>query len=317
MDVLSIGETMVVFSPNEVGPMRYARDFTSHIAGAETNTLIGLQKLGISTGWISQLGNDELGQRILSFVRGEGINVDFVKLTDDANTGIFIKEKFRSNQTRVHYYRSGSAASQMNENLINKDYVSQFKFLYLTGITPAISSSSKDTMLHLLKVSKQLGLKIIFDPNLRLKLWDEDEAKATLLSIIKECDIILPGISEGEFLFGLSDERKIAQKMIDLGAETVVVKLGEQGAYYHSGDQTGYEKASQEVEVVDPVGAGDGFAAGFIAGYIEQMSIQDAVHQGCDAGALVTTVKGDVEGLPTKEELENLNSKNKTDDVIR
>lgn len=71
MDVLSIGETMVVFAPKEVGPMRYAQDFSTHIAGAETNTLIGLEKLGVKTGWISQIGNDELGQKILNFVRGE------------------------------------------------------------------------------------------------------------------------------------------------------------------------------------------------------------------------------------------------------
>nr|WP_263313915.1 sugar kinase [Mammaliicoccus sp. Marseille-Q6498] len=317
MDVLSIGETMVVFSPNEVGPMRYARDFNTHIAGAETNTLIGLQKLGVKTGWISQLGNDELGQRILSFVKGEGINVDSVKLTDEANTGLFLKEKVRSNQTRVHYYRKGSAASLMTKDCIDKNYVSQFKYLYITGITPALSESSKDTMMYLISVAKEFGLTIIFDPNLRLKLWSEDEARKTLLNLISLSDIVLPGISEGEFLFNQDNEKEIAQSIIDIGPTTVIVKLGEKGAYYQDSKQSGYAEASESVEVVDPVGAGDGFAAGFIAGYIEGMSIHDAVEQACNAGALVTTVKGDVEGLPSKEELNQLKSQNKTDDVIR
>ncbi|GGI00437.1 2-dehydro-3-deoxygluconokinase [Mammaliicoccus vitulinus] len=317
MDVLSIGETMVVFAPKEVGPMRYAHDFTTHIAGAETNTLIGLEKLGIKTGWISQLGNDELGYKILSFVRGEGINVDAVHLTDDAPTGLFLKEKNRQDQTRVHYYRKGSAASLMTTSNIDEEYVAQFKYLYVTGITPALSEDCKDTIFHLISVAKKLNLKIIFDPNLRLKLWNEAQARETLLNIISLSDIVLPGISEGAFLFNERSEKKIAQNIIALGASTVIVKLGSEGAYYENDEHVGYAKASKNVEVVDPVGAGDGFAAGFIAGYIEGLSLHDAVEQACNAGALVTTVKGDVEGLPSKEEIKQLKNNINTDDVIR
>ncbi|WP_239749709.1 sugar kinase [Mammaliicoccus sp. O-M53] len=317
MDVLSIGETMVVFSPNEVGPMRYAHSFTSHIAGAETNTLIGLEKLDIKTGWISQLGNDELGHKILSFVRGEGINVDAVQLIEDAPTGIFLKEKVRQDQTRVHYYRKGSAASLMTNSNIDKDYIAKFKYLYVTGITPALSESCKETTFHLISIAKQLNLKIIFDPNLRLKLWSEDEARETLLKMISLSDIVLPGISEGEFLFNEKSEEKIAQNIIEHGASIVVVKLGSKGAYYHNENYAGYATASKKIEVVDPVGAGDGFAAGFIAGYIDGLSIHEAVEQACNAGALVTTVKGDVEGLPSKEEIEKMKNTKITDDVIR
>lgn len=317
MDVLSIGETMIAFSPNEVGPMRYARDFSTHIAGAETNTLIGLEKLGVRTGWISQLGNDELGHRILSFVRGEGINVDSVKLTDEARTGLFLKEKARYGQTHVHYYRNDSAASIMSKDNIDKSYISQFKYLYITGITPALSENCKEAVLYLINVAKELGLKVIFDPNLRLKLWSEEEARETLLNIISLSDIVLPGISEGEFLFNEKSEDKIAQHIVDLGPSTVIVKLGEKGAYYQTRNESGYAKASKEIEVVDPVGAGDGFAAGYIAGFINGLSLHDAVEQACNAGALVTTVKGDVEGLPSENELEQFKNQNKTDDVIR
>ncbi|PTK14159.1 sugar kinase [Mammaliicoccus sciuri] len=317
MDVLSIGETMVVFAPKEVGPMRYAQDFSTHIAGAETNTLIGLEKLGVKTGWISQLGNDELGQKILNFVRGEGINVDSVKLISEAPTGIFLKEKFRQDQTRVHYYRKGSAASLMSEVNIDESYVAQFKYLYVTGITPALSASCKQTIFKLISTAKSLGLQIVFDPNLRLKLWSEDEAKETLKQLIALSDIVLPGTSEGAFLFNTQSEEEIAQEIINLGASTVVVKLGSKGAYYVHNDISGYAKASKEIEVVDPVGAGDGFAAGLIAGIIEGLSIHEATEQACNAGALVTTVKGDVEGLPTKEEIEQMKYTGHVDDVIR
>ncbi|WP_323704872.1 sugar kinase [Mammaliicoccus sp. Dog046] len=317
MDVLSIGETMIVFSPKEDGPMRYAHDFTTHIAGAETNTLIGLEKLGVKSGWISQLGNDELGHKILSFVRGEGINVDSVTLNNDASTGLFLKEKLNQDQTRVHYYRSNSAASKMTDANIDLDYVAQFKYLYVTGITPALSENCKKMIFHLIDEAKKLGLKIIFDPNLRLKLWAEDEARETLINIIALSDIVLPGISEGAFLFGDTDEEIIANKMIELGASTVVVKLGSKGAFYKDKNEAGYAQASKIVNVIDPVGAGDGFAAGFIAGYINGLSLNEAVEQGCNVGALVTTVKGDVEGLPTLEALEQMKDSNDIEDVIR
>ena len=213
MDVLSIGETMVVFAPKEVGPMRYTQDFSTHIAGAETNTLIGLEKLGVKTGWISQLGNDELGQKILNFVRGEGINVDSVKLISEAPTGIFLKEKFRQDQTRVHYYRKGSAASLMSEANIDESYVAQFKYLYVTGITPALSASCKQTIFKLISTAKSLGLQIVFDPNLRLKLWSEDEAKETLKQIIALSDIVLPGTSEGHF-YSIHNLKKKSHKKL-------------------------------------------------------------------------------------------------------
>lgn len=315
MDVLSIGETMIAFSPTEVGPMRYHNDFTSHIAGAETNTLIGLAKLGVSTGWISQLGDDEFGHRILSFVRGEGVDVSRVSLTKDYPTGIFFKEKVREDQTRVNYYRSHSAASAMTDDLIDEDYIKQFKYLYITGITPALSDSCRQLILNLIKVARSHQLTVVFDPNLRLKLWSEDTARQVLTDIIAQSDIVLPGIAEGEFLFNETDEHQIAQRILELGAKLVVVKLGAKGAYYQSNEENGYAKAAFEVNVVDPVGAGDGFAAGFLAGYLEDLPLQQAVEQACNVGALVTTVKGDIEGLPSKEELTNI--KHQTDDVIR
>jgi len=317
MDVISLGETMVLFNPHSTGKMRYCQDFSTKVAGAESNTLIGLSKLGYQTGWISRVGKDELGARILSTLRGEGVDVSFVIRDEDAPTGLFLKEKTNERHTKVFYYRKGSAASFMSIGDINEEYLASAKYLYITGITPALSSSCYESVFHSIKIAKKHGLKVVFDPNLRKTLWGEHEARETLIDVAKEVDIILPGISEGEFLFGEQTPEKICSQFHQLGVETVVVKLGEKGAYYSSKGETSYIEGYPVHKVVDPIGAGDGFAAGFLSGLLDHVPLQEAVKRGCAVGSIVVTVEGDIEGLPDKEELYHFMNAITSEDVTR
>ncbi|MGG3623661.1 sugar kinase [Bacillus gobiensis] len=313
MDVISIGETMVLFTPQEDGLLRYNRNFSAKIAGAETNTLIGLTRLGIKTGWISKVGSDEFGRLILSQIRGEGIDTSQVISDNKHPTGIFFKEKTYESSMKVMYYRKGSAASTITKHDIDSDYISRSSYLYVTGITPALSESSLEAVFYAMQLAKEHHTKIVFDPNVRKKLWSEEKAKATLLEMAKLADIMLPGTSEGEFLFGTKDEKEIAKKVLDMGCELAVVKMGASGAYYESHNQHGYVSGYKVDRVVDPVGAGDGFAAGVISGLIENAGIEKAVQRGCAIGAIVTTVNGDIEGLPDKEILRHFVHKSSED----
>lgn len=317
MDVVSIGETMVSFTPNTNGQMRYAKQFSKRIAGAETNTLIGLAKLGHRTGWISSVGNDEFGSAILSAVRGEGVDTSQVHISLSSPTGLLFKEYMNEDHIQVHYYRNHSAASKLTPNDINEKYISESKYLYITGITPALSESCREAIFHSITIAKRHNVKVIFDPNLRTKLWDEVTAKKTLLAIAEKSNIILPGIQEGKFLFNESSPQKIAELFHDLGTEKVVIKLGEKGAYYSTGSESEYVPAFRIKKVVDPVGAGDGFAAGFISGLLDQLPMSEAVARACVIGAVVTTVSGDIEGLLDRKGLENFTQSFLSDDVLR
>jgi 2-dehydro-3-deoxygluconokinase len=317
MDVIGIGETMIVFTPDTNGPMRYARNFSSRIAGAETNTLIGLSKLGYQTGWISKVGNDEFGASILSFVRGEGVDVSRVKIEKQAPTGILFKEMANQQSVNVYYYRKNSAASLLAPDDIDPDYIRQAKYLFITGITPALSDSCKETIFSVIEIAKYHSVPVVFDPNLRRKLWTDDEAKRVLIEIAKKADIILPGVSEGEFLFATKNSEEIAASFHQLGAKMVIVKLGEKGAYYSTDKEKAFVPALHVEHVVDPVGAGDGFAAGFLSGLLDHLSINEAVKRGCTIGALVTTVFGDVEGQPNRETLQTFMSSARLEDVHR
>ncbi|MFD1413354.1 sugar kinase [Oceanobacillus jeddahense] len=317
MDVLSIGETMVLFSPKTSGQLRYANDFSARIAGAESNTLIGLAKLGYQTSWISRVGNDELGAKIVSAVRGEGVDTTHVKQDKEASTGLFLKEKTNAQTSSIFYYRKDSAASKMTPKDIENIDVSDTKYLYLTGITPALSQSCEEAISTLLHKAKQKKVTIVFDPNIRKKLLDKTSGAEQIRKIIGLSDIVLPGKSEGDFLFDTTETTEISQRCRDLGAGTVVVKLGEKGAYYENKETSGFVDAYSVPYVVDPVGAGDGFAAGLLSGLLDGLAWKEAVKRACAMGALVTQVDGDIEGLPSREQLKIFMESNMQDDVNR
>lgn len=310
MDVVSIGETMVLFTPREQGQMRYMRSYTSRIAGAETNTLIGLAKLGHRAGWISQVGQDEFGAQIMAAVRGEGVDTSQTTVHPSAPTGVFFKERLQEASVRVYYYRQGSAASLLAPESINENYIACAKYLYLTGITPALSPTCRETVFHAIGLARKHGVQVVFDPNLRRKLWSEEEAREVLTRLCGMADMVLAGISEGTFLFGDGDRDEngeksirpyLAERFLQLGCKAAILKLGAEGAYYSTRMEHKRVPGFKVDHVADPVGAGDGFAAGVLSGLLDGLSLEEAVRRGCAIGAAVVTVNGDMEGLPDRE----------------
>lgn len=304
-EVVTLGETMVLFNPVENSPLRYVHYFSKHVAGAESNVAIGLTRLGHSVGWISRLGNDEFGRYIYNFLRGEGVDVSQVKFDPAAPTGIFFKERLGLGETKVYYYRRDSAASRLKPEDLDREYIAGARYLHITGITPALSPSCYETVKAAIDMAKEAGVKVILDPNIRLKLWSKEEARKVILELCSKADIILPGLSEGEILLGKNTPEDIAKELLGLGAQIVVVKIGAGGAYYASPDEEGLEPGFRLPQVIDNVGAGDGFAAGFIAGILKGTTLKEAVRMANAVGAFATTVKGDIEALPTLEQLES------------
>ncbi len=319
MDVVSIGETMVLFTPREQGQMRYSRSYTSRIAGAETNTLIGLAKLGHRTGWISQVGKDEFGAQIMAAVRGEGVDTSQTAVHPSAPTGVFFKERLHEASVRVYYYRQGSAASMLAPENIDGNYIARAKYLYLTGITPALSPTCREAVFHAIGLAHKHGVQVVFDPNLRRKLWGDEEAREVLTRLCGMADIVLAGISEGTFLFGdgeKSGEPYLAERFLQLGCKAAILKLGAEGAYYSTGMEQKLVPGFKVDHVADPVGAGDGFAAGVLSGLLDGLPLEEAVRRGCAIGAAVVTVNGDIEGLPDRELLAAFMS-GRGEDVVR
>lgn len=299
IDVFTLGESMVVFQPERMQSLEYVQQFPKRMGGAESNVAIGLSRLGHKVGWFSKLGNDSFGQYVHKTIRGEGVDTSTCKFTDEAQTGILFKEQLSPEDMNVYYYRKGSAASLMAPEDLDESYIAGAKVLHISGITPALSETSYRTAMRAIEIAKENGLKIVFDPNLRLKLWAPETAKKVLNEIAAHADVILPGLDEGQFMTGKTEIEDIAETLRAGGDKIIIIKTGSDGAYLHTKNETAYVAGFPVTQIVDPVGAGDGFAAGIISGLLKQEPLQHAVKRANAIGALAVTVHGDYEGLPT------------------
>jgi len=304
MDVVTFGETMVLFNPETQGPLRYVGTFTKSIGGAESNVAIALARLGHKAGWFSKLGDDEFGRYIKSTVMGEEVDVSRVKKDPKRTTGILFKERFSTVNPNVYYYRKGSAASHLMIEDLDLEYIARAKILHVTGISLALSEEMREAVFYAVREAKKRGVLISFDPNIRLKLWSKEEARETILEMVKLTDLLFPGKEEAELLLGLTEPEEIADSFLNLGVQTVALKLGKSGCYVKNKETEAFVHGYTVDHPVDTVGAGDGYAAGFLSGYLEHLSLTECAQRANAVGAMATLVKGDMEGFPYKDQVE-------------
>lgn len=297
-DVVTLGESMVLLVAEQSGPLSEASTFRRHIAGAETNVAIGLSRLDQSAGWISRLGDDHFGRAVLLRVRGEGVDTSRVRIDPSAPTGVFFREQRELGPIDVVYYRAGSAASRLTPDDLDPDYIRGARYLHLTGITPALSATCRETVFAAAEIARAAGVQVVLDPNFRSKLWDADQARRVLRDLAQRCDVLLPGSDEADMLSGTSDPLAAARDLARLGPRCVIVKVGPRGAV---GLCDGVEVSAAGIpleRVIDPIGAGDAFAAGLLTGWLRGYALDAALELANRCGALAMTAPGDMEALP-------------------
>ena len=304
-NVITIGEAMGLFVADELGSLTEVDHYTRYSAGAEMNVAIGLARLGLASYYVTQLGADPIGKYLKKSMEKEKIQTDFVFFTDHAQTGFMIKEKVLEGDPLVFSYRTGSAASKFTKGLLKDLDFSIFNHIHLSGIFLALSKETKEVSHYFLEMAKKYNIRVTFDPNLRPGLWrSEEEMISTINNFMYKCEIILPGITEGQLLSGLKSPKEIAEYYLNKGVQTVIIKLGAEGAYVQAKDVDGFYINSYKVDkIVDTVGAGDGFAVGIISALVENLSLKEAVRRAAAIGALQVMSPGDNDGLPNKEQL--------------
>lgn len=306
LDVVTLGEAMMMFVAAQPGELHNVEHFIRRAAGAELNVAIGLSRLGLKSGWVSRLGNDSFGRFILATLDRENVDHNAVTMTSDLATGFQLKSKAENGTDPiVEYFRKGSAASHLSPADFNQEYFAQARHLHLSGVAAALSATSYELSTYAAQWMRAHGKTISFDPNLRPTLWrSQQEMVSQLNKLAFAADWVLPGLKEGLILTGHSTPEAIADFYLNAGVKTVVIKTGEQGAYYKTyQDQQGVVPAIYVQNVVDTVGAGDGFAVGVISALLEGGTLHDAVCRGNFIGARAIQVIGDSEGLPTKSAL--------------
>ena len=302
MEVVALGETMVLFWPAHGGSLEVASYYERSCGGAESNFCIALARLGHRARWISRLGDDAFGRYIRTTLEREGVQV-VAPADARAPTAVFFKERVAAGRRRVLYYRRGSAASRLAPDDLRPDHFIGARVLHLTGITPALSASCAAAVEQALALARAAGALVSVDPNVRPQLWPSERAcRETLRDLVARADLVLLGHEDAEVLYPGLSEDAVIDAVRSGGAATVVLKLGERGAVAVQ-DGAWARVEAHPVSVVDTVGAGDGFDAGFVAGWLRGFPLPRCLALAARIGAAAVAVAGDWEGYPTAQEV--------------
>jgi 2-dehydro-3-deoxygluconokinase len=322
-DVIALGETMLALAPPAGSTLRSTPTLLVDHAGAESNTCVGLARLGLRTAWVSRLGTDAAGDRILSALRDEGVDVRWVERDPLRSTGLMIKDPDEG----VRYYRRESAASAMRSTLLDSVPVADARAVLVTGVTALIGADPHAAGLALL--SRARGLRVV-DPNLRVGLWGSDRRATLVRPFIERSDLLLCGVSEIAEILGAqgTDGAGGAGKAGTTGAGRAgrARGAGRDGAEVDEGSHALARAASalgpreivirgaatigaladgvwHQVDIrrdnaADPIGAGDAFNAGYLATRLRGGSVEEALAAGAACGAAVTTAVSDTSAFP-------------------
>lgn len=306
LDVITAGEPMVLFAAQQAGPLEQVGAFTRTTAGAELNVAIGLARLGLRVGYITRLGDDAFGRGLAATMAREGIDTRHAAIDALHRTGFMLKARsVDGTDPQIEYHRRGSAASRLGAADVPRETCAAARHLHLTGIFPAVSATTREFVFALAATARAAGLTISFDPNLRPSLWPSRADMVDCLDRLAAlADWVLPGLEEGRVLTGQASAEGIADHYLARGARAVVVKLGAAGAFYATPDQRGLSPGVAVPQIVDTVGAGDGFAVGVISALLEGLPIAQAAARGNRIGARVVQFPGDSDGLPTRAQLD-------------
>jgi len=304
IDILSFGEPLFEFSqlPGQTHPVSYLSGF----GGDTSNFSVSAARQGANVAILAHLGTDVFGDQFVNLWQNEGVQTDFVVRNPDAPTGVY----FISHDERGHhftFYRKGSAASLIVPEQIPVQAIASAKLLHTSAITHAISNTSSDAVFAAIDLAKKENTLISFDTNLRLKLWPLSRARAVIHETIRHVDYCMPSLDEAQLLTGLEDANEIADFYLKLGAKTVVLKMGKDGAMVAT-EQQRFTANGHKVDTVDATGAGDCFSGAFLSQVVKGESLDHALAYANCAAALTTTGYGAVAPIPTAAQVQAFKS---------
>ncbi|AEW96226.1 MULTISPECIES: sugar kinase [Streptomycetaceae] len=288
-DVVCLGESMVTFVPGRPGRLSEASVFHRGIGGAESNVACYLARTGHRVRWISRVGADGFGDHLVAEIAAAGVDVGAVRQDPARPTGVYFKEP-RPEGTAVLYYRAGSAAAAMSRENVDEAAVGSGRLLHLSGITAALSASCRELMTALTRRSPGRPA-VSFDVNFRPALWRSRDT-GLLAELARGCDIVFVGEDEAAAAWGVRGADAVRAALPE--PAVLVVKQGDRGATVYRAGQEGVFAPALAVDVVEPIGAGDAFAAGFLAATLAGRPDAERLRYGHVMAAAALTVAGDL-----------------------
>ncbi|WP_223626778.1 sugar kinase [Microbacterium sp. EST19A] len=279
------GEGMVSLVPALAAPLEDNRTFHRSLAGAEWNTAIALVSAGIRTAVVSRVGDDGFGRFLTAELRRHGVDDSAVEVDADAPTGLYVKELAPRPDGAVdgtmHYYRAGSAAADLSPRTLESPAASallaEAALVHTSGITPALSPSARAAQ-EALFADRRPDRLLSFDVNWRPALWRdrEEEGRALISDFARRSDVVFCSRPDAEAVFGAGEPEQLRALFPE---PRYLLVTAPDGAVAFDGDERA-ESAALDVPVVETIGAGDAFAAGFLAGILTGLSLSGSLARG-------------------------------------
>jgi len=305
-DVTTVGEALVAFVAEQPGGWAAGASFGAHVVGAELNLATALARLGHETAYIGVVGDDDPGRLVETHLGAEGIYARHVRRVADKGTGLLIRDRRVFGPAEVTYRRKESAGSTLCAADIEAaaETIAASRWVHLTGVTPALSLSCHEAFEAALDTARAAGVPVSLDINYRSKLWSEQEARACLQPLARRCSTIFGDDMELQLVTGREDFRAAIDALLAAGVGQVVRKLGADGAETFGTDDRVDRVAGHRVTVIDPVGAGDAFAGGYLSALLDGGSSIEALQRGVTCGAYAVSAVGDTTALPDRRRVD-------------
>ncbi|MFJ2740265.1 sugar kinase [Streptomyces sp. NPDC087440] len=319
-EVVVYGEAMLLMLAEPGIPLERAVAFRRSVAGAESNVAAGLARLGHPVRWLGRVGDDPAGRAVLGLLRAEGIDTTHAVVDPEAPTGLLLRDSHPARGIDVQYYRAGSAASRLSARELTPEALGGARLLHVTGITPMLSAAARRATLRLFDLADAAGVRISFDPNVRLKLGAPEQWREVVAPLLARADVVLAGEDELEVLgvrngaagvltaqqAALAGRRGVQDWVARAATDrppVVVVKHRDKSATCLTPEGS-WTHPAFSVPVVDPVGAGDAFAAGFLSALLREAPYETCLREAAAVAALVVQCATDTDGLPDRRGLE-------------
>lgn len=301
---------MAMLTPTGQVPLAEATELFYGVGGAESNVAVGLAAMGVQAHWVGRVGRDGFGTRIVNELKSHGVGVSGVEVDPERPTGLYVKVPASPAagiaESSVIYYRRGSAASAMDAAMLDRSAVATLienaGLVHISGITAALSPDCLEMLTALLAAPRN-GRIITFDVNWRGPLWTRAD-KSVLRTLANQADIVLVGADEAVPAFGTTTEAQLRELLPDPSA--IVLKNAEVSAIALLHDGGRIEVPSLAVDVLEPVGAGDAFAAGYLSGLLSGLDQRSSLRRGHLSAACTLTVPGDRGPLPDAATLDRV-----------
>ncbi len=299
-EIIALGEPMVEFAAEERGRLGEVTAFRRGFGGDTSNFIVAAARLGASTGYVTRVGGDEFGRSFLDLWHREQVDTSGVVVETDGFTAVYFISQRKEGGHDFTYYRAGSAASRLCPEDVDPEYVGGARLLHVSGISQAVSESSRAAVDAAIDHARAGGALVSYDANIRPRLWPLDAARAAADGVISRADVVFMSTEDAGYLYGDEPAEEVARRLVAAGPRLAVVKLGAGGCMVFSSEGDAVTAPAWRIDVIDATGAGDAFAAAFLVEWMRGVDPEPAALFANAVGALTATGLGAVAPIPTR-----------------